>query len=385
MAIKKHMRILIIAFSPLDRDSRVYRQLLFFKSFPHSEITVAGYTDPKIDDVNFVRLDEGVPKSLVAKAFSGIKLKLGRFEQFYWEDEKVKSALGQLNGLCFDIIVANDLPTLPLSLNLARKNGAKVLIDCHEYTPREFDDQFKFSFFLKKYWDYICRKYLPKSDIFTTVCCSLADEYQKNYGGDWKVITNAPFYADLNPKALDNSCIRLIHHGIITPSRHTEKMIELMNYLDERYLLDLMLINTNPSYFSRLKRLAKNNPRINFRDPVAMTEIVDTINNYDIGLFLLPPFIFNYQMALPNKLFDYIQARLAVAIWPSPEMSKIVKQYECGVVANDFSVGSMAKALNALSSEDIMRYKMNSHKAAATLCAEKNHELFIGLINSLLD
>jgi hypothetical protein len=32
-------------------------------------------------------------------------------------------------------------------------------------------------------------------------------------------------------------------------------------------------------------------------------------------------------MALPNKFFEFIQARLAVAIWPSPEMSKITKTF----------------------------------------------------------
>ena len=55
-----------------------------------------------------------------------------------------------------------------------------------------------------------------------------------------------------------------------------------------------------------------------------MHEIVDTIAEYDIGLFILSPINFNYYHALPNKLFEFIQARLAIAVSPSPEMARIV-------------------------------------------------------------
>jgi hypothetical protein len=89
-------------------------------------------------------------------------------------------------------------------------------------------------------------------------------------------------------------------------------------------------------------------------------------------------------MALPNKLFEFIQARLAVATWPSPEMAKIVRNYGCGLVSDDYSVSSMAKCLNQLSSEDVMLFKEASNKAAATLCAEINMEKFNQLVNSLL-
>jgi hypothetical protein len=33
---------------------------------------------------------------------------------------------------------------------------------------------------------------------------------------------------------------------------------------------------------------------------------------------------------------EFIQARLAVAVDPSPEMARLVQRYGCGVVAPDF-------------------------------------------------
>ena len=136
--------------------------------------------------------------------------------------------------------------------------------------------------------------------------------------------------------------------------------------------------------YRKLERLVSKRENIQFVDPVKMSQISRKINSYDIGLFLLWPKSFSYRMALPNKIFEYIQGRLAVAIWPSPEMEKIVKKYELGVVSDNFTIASMAEKLNALKLEDIMRFKMNSHKVANDLCAEKNCEILIDVVKDLL-
>jgi hypothetical protein len=218
----------------------------------------------------------------------------------------------------------------------------------------------------------------------TTVCQGIADEYEKNYGCKCTVITNAGFYEDLSAKPLLDGRVRMIHHGGVNPSRKIENMLELMNQLDERFRLDLMLVDNGSSYYRKLRALARDNDRVRFRDPVPMKDISRTINEYDIGLYLLPAGGFNNRMALPNKLFEFIQARLAIAIWPSPEMARIVREHGCGVVCEDYTVGSMAKCLNRLSSEDIMLFKERANEASAVLCAESNMETFNQLVDALL-
>jgi len=54
--------------------------------------------------------------------------------------------------------------------------------------------------------------------------------------------------------------------------------------------------------------------RMNFMAPVKMQELVNQSNQYDVGVFSLPPTNFSYMNALPNKIFEYIQARSALAI-----------------------------------------------------------------------
>lgn len=373
--------ILIISFSPLDRDPRVRRQILFLKD--HYRVVAAGLTDPEIQGVGYYPITRA-GRSLFRLGLGVLRLRMRQFEQFYWSSAIVQGALRSLSSERCDVIIANDLNTLPLALFLAKKTGAKVLLDAHEYEPGHFDDRWKFRLLFQRYSDYICRRYLPQVDAMVTVCQGIAEEYKRDYGVSCEVITNAPFYHKLAPSAVRNERIRVIHHGGTNRSRRPENMVFLMDHLDRRFTLDFMLVNNDSRIYRRLEHLAQNRPRVRFHDPVAFSNIVQTLNRYDIGLHLLPPNNFNHRMSLPNKLFEFIQARLAVAIWPSPEMARVVRQHRCGLVSKGFTIESIATALNALSSRDIALFKQQSHKAASFLSAEANRDIFVNVLRRLL-
>jgi len=130
--------------------------------------------------------------------------------------------------------------------------------------------------------------------------------------------------------------------------------------------------------------MAQSDPRINIIPPVSSSEVVTTVHKYDVGVFLIPPINFNYQNTLPNKLFDFIQARLGVAIGPTPEMAQIVTQYNTGVVSKDFTPRSLAVELNKLTKSDVENYKRNSGKAAGELNAEANAKKINEIIAGVL-
>lgn len=375
--------ILVISFSDLKRDPRVYRQLSFLKQRGF-KITALGLVNPNIDDVEFIQVQPDRRKDLKNRIKSAIELKLGKFEQYYWSSAKVKTAKSLLLGKNFDLIITNDLNSLPLAVKLAKAGRSKLLLDAHEYEPKRFDENLNFRFFFQAYWDYICRTYLSHTDAMVTVCDGIAQEYQRNYGVQPSVVTNAPLFQSIRPSFTNQQRIRMIHHGGVNRVRRLENMIQLMDRLDERFTLDFMLVPNQIDYVRELKQLGSRNSRINFIDPVPMPEISSFINQYDIGLYMLPPNSFNCRMALPNKLFEFIQGRLAVAIWPSPEMAKVVRHYQCGVVSEEFSIASMAKALNQLTTDQVSKLKQNSDKAASEVCAEKNFETLDRIISGLL-
>ena len=178
--------------------------------------------------------------------------------------------------------------------------------------------------------------------------------------------------------------MRMIHHGAAAPSRGIETMIEMMRHVDERFHLDLMLVPLSLPYLEKLSVLARKVPRTRIIPPVAMQDLVPAGNDYDIGLYLLRPSSFNNLHALPNKFFEFIQARLAVAIGPSPEMARIVRQFDCGIVADDFAPATLACALNSLTAADVDRMKAGSEKAAHVYTAENNAEKVREIVTSAL-
>jgi len=150
-------------------------------------------------------------------------------------------------------------------------------------------------------------------------------------------------------------------------------MIKMMKYLDpDKYELTFMLVRSDLKYYNHLVQISKKYKNIKFIEPVNFSEITKTLNSYDLGLFLILPEIFNYKYALPNKLYEFIQARLAIVIGPSIEMVKIINRYNLGVYSEDFTPKSLAKTIVKLTPEKILEYKKNSDKHAKKLSAEEN-------------
>jgi hypothetical protein len=380
LRIKALKKILILTFSCVEDDPRVSRQVDVLSK--HYALTVAGRSNSGIHGAQFIDI---IPrsKSAIQKVAGALMLKTGRFEHYYWTLPDVENALAKLKGRQFDLVIANDVETLPLALKISP--GAKLLLDAHEYAPNEFEDRRIWTFFARKYTtSFLCREHLSKVDSMTTVCESIADEYARNFNIPKPfVVLNAPRLQNLEPQPCTER-IRLIHHGKAIPSRKLELMIEMMDHLDERFSLDFMIIGTDARYVQALARSASSNPRIRFRSPVPLQEIPRSLNGYDIGLFLLPPTNFNYAHALPNKFFEFIQARLAVAIGPSPEMARYVRNYACGIVSRDFTPQRLAGALNELKAGDIYRMKMNAHRAAKDLSFETSEKVLLDTVRSLL-
>lgn len=344
-------------------------------------LTVAGYGPRPDADIQFVALERS-PASIVRKAFWAAKLMLGAFDSYYWNQQQVRSAIAQLGAEKFDLVIANDVSSAPLAFRLA--GDAPVMVDAHEYSPREFEDRRLWRVLFGRYIHDLCARFLPRAAAMTTVCRGIADEYERVYGVAPVVIHNAPFDQCMKPSPMVEGRIRLIHHGAAIRSRHLVVMIEMMAYLDERFSLDFMLMESDSSYMQELREAAKSDPRIRFIPPVPMPEICRHLNDYDIGVFLLPPVNFNYEHALPNKFFEFVQACLGIAIGPSPEMASLLRIYQCGVVSDSFSARSLASSLQRLDASAVAAFKNASHAAVAELSYEHDGKVLLSEVARLL-
>jgi hypothetical protein len=111
-------------------------------------------------------------------------------------------------------------------------------------------------------------------------------------------------------------------------------------------------------------------PNVRLIPSVSFAEIIPFISNYDLGVYSLAPISFNNQMALPNKFFEFVQARLPMVIGPSPVMLKYMEKYQIGKVCRDFGSESLAEAIRTISKEDLMTFRSNLDVAARELSME---------------
>jgi Glycosyl transferase 4-like domain len=374
-------RILSISFSDLARDPRVSRQIDWMAE--RHEVSTAGTGKPGRDDLKFIPIHHTLGGKL-AKAVRGIKL-LARFnESVYWN--AYGSAFAALQNKRPDLIVANDLDALPIAVRLAERAGSKVLYDAHEYAPREFDDSWRWRIMRGPYATAMTKRYAPRANAMTTVGVAIAQEFERLIGVRPEVITNAPsFDPSLTPSPLVDGKIRLVHHGAAIASRKIENMIAVAPHLDERFELSFQLVENDPAYAARLRGMAKPHPQIRFLPPAPMRELPQRLNPFDLGIYLLEPTNFNNKNALPNKFFEFLQGRLGIVIGPTPEMARIVRENGCGTVANDFRPESLAKTLNALTGDDVARFKQAAHAAAQTYSAETNREKWMTIVDGVLN
>jgi len=370
-------RVLVLSFSDLASDPRVDRQLAALGA--RHEVVAAGLAPPRTDVTEFIDISTPARGGL-DRALGLARLVARRYDSAYWKHPKNIAVLDLLRRVRVDAVLANELPALPLALHL----DVPVVFDAHEYAPREFDEKLWWRAILAPYVRWQCRRYIPQAASITTVGEAIAAEYEHDTGVRPVVVLNAPPRADLEPTPVHEP-VRILHHGGAQAGRRLEEMIRVADLLDERFTLDLVLVESTRGYRDELIRGARHNPRIRFPEPRPMHELVSFANEYDIGLYLLPPLNFNQRYALPNKFFEFVQGRLAVAVGPSPEMARLVRRHGLGVVTDDFEAETMAAALSALDASAIDAYKRASHAAADDLCAERNAALWLDAVEAALE
>lgn len=159
-----------------------------------------------------------------------------------------------------------------------------------------------------------------------------------------------------------------------------------MRALDDRVTLDLFLVpgGDGGAYQRSLEQRAAGCDRIRFRAPVAPAALPATLNGYDVGVFVIPPTHTNARLTLPNKFFDFVQARLGIVVGPTIEMQRLVEKHGLGVVADGFAVDDVVRALGSLTPDAVRTFKAASAAAARELSFETDAAVIGELVAPLL-
>lgn len=353
------------------------------------DVFTAGFAPTLFTDVPFISAKRAAETemSLTDKIWRHIRYKFYTYtknwEALYWVDWRIVSN-DELQRHKFDLIIVQNINFLPVAFRIA--NGySKVMFETQEIYFAQYDGNEEWVRKHQPRIKYLCQKYIPLCDLVSFPTIEVCDYFKEFFQVQRQLITtSAGIYHELQPTAVNPENIRIIHHGIADPNRNLQLTIDMIEHVDKRFHLYFMLVKSNPDYFSFLKDKARNKANVHFCDPVPTNKIVTALHPYDIGHFCIPPIHTNFKFTCPNKYWEFIQARLCVAVGPYVSLKRITEKYNTGIIFNDFSIETQAHQLNSLTPRDIENYKNQSHLHAYELSAEPQAEKILEAVNELM-
>lgn len=284
----------------------------------------------------------------------------------------------------FDVLLSNDLDTLPANFLISKFINKPLAYDSHEYftevpelihRPR-----------VKHIWEWLEKKMLPKIKYAYTVCDSIANMYNKKYSTPFRVVRNVPmsFIPEKQPTKQTAEKI-ILYQGAINIGRGLEQAILAMRYTEDTKLIIIGDGDIKP----QLKKLVEKENlqnKVEFTGRLPLEELMKHTSQADLGLSIEEDIGLNYRFALPNKLFDYIQAQVPVLVTNLPEMDAIVKKYNIGETTSSLEPEKLAKKITeALNNQDKRkRWKQNLKIAAQELTWENEEKVIHGIFSKFL-
>jgi glycosyltransferase involved in cell wall biosynthesis len=269
-----------------------------------------------------------------------------------------------------DLWLANDWNALPIVRRLVREQGVPFVYDTHELACEEFAQ--------RRYWRLVHRpmvieverRGLAEAALATCVSEGIAEHLQRFYRLPQRplVVRNMPAY-EARPFRPTGEAIEVLYHGIVSPGRGLEACIRSLALWRPEFRFTIRGPVT-PAYRTALMNeavAAGVAARLRFAPPVPVTEIVAAASASDVGLFALPAHSQQNRYALPNKIFEYMMAGLALCISDLPEMVRILEAHRLGVPIRGMEPAAIAAAVNALDRSRIDGYKRNALAAAKEL------------------
>lgn len=262
-----------------------------------------------------------------------------------------------------------------------KKIGAKVIFDIKDYYPREFEGSLNFMVFEGFYRKLVFKSFLPGVDAKITVSNGLRNLLKNEYFTDSVVLYNAPQYQNLSAGRVEHGIFRCVHHGAFIGERGFDELVKCRGFNETR-TLDLFLVG-DTSKFSSYNGNDRH-PSIQLKDPVAPSQIIKTLHGYDIGIIFYPQTKnINLTHCLPNKFFEYVQARLMIITTPLADIAELVEKHNLGIVLPSFSIEALEACLKSLTLEQVMLHKQAAHEASRELCFENEANKLKSIMQSL--
>lgn len=254
-----------------------------------------------------------------------------------------------LEGMEADVVVAHDVPMLPVGAWLADRCGARLVFDSHElWTEKNFPRAWRDA------WARVERRHVGRCDAVITVNASIAGELECRHGiARVHVITNAAPAPPAQARSLRERCgvpagsRVLLYQGSFSAGRQLPQCVEAMHMVQTG---DVHLVLLGDGVLrTTLRRAAARGAargRIHVLPAVPQDELLAWTASADAGLVPYVADCMNNRLCTPNKLYEFIAAGLPILASDLPELRAAIVGNGLGMVADLGSPMLIARAID---------------------------------------
>lgn len=297
------------------------------------------------------------------------------------------------------IVHAHDLNTLPIGYLAAKLSGAKLIYDSHELWSGAVSMN-RLPGWIRRIGLFLERQLASRADAVITVSDSIADVMSRKLNiSRPTVIRNLPeLAAEEGPHPNGKGPLRtalgiapeiplLLYQGGLGPHRGLTLLIDAMLLIHNEDAV-LVFLGDGPQLRLLQEMVTEKGleRQVLFHPTVPAKDLHLRTREATAGVYAMEGVVENHRIALPNKLFEFIQAGLPVLVSDLPEMAKIVRTHGVGEVFPDGRADILAEKLDSLLSDEakLKRYSAAAFAAAKELNWGKERFILVELYGSLL-
>ena len=219
----------------------------------------------------------------------------------------------------------------------------------------------------------------------------IAKIYSNKYQVPVKVIRNiTPELIDkkvdktLSEKIKGENKMLILQGAGINIDRGAEEAVMMMQYLENT----ILFIIGGGDIFEKLKELVKKfnlKNKVFIKDKIPYKELMEYTKIADLGLSLDKGTNLNYELSLPNKVFDYIQAQIPLLVSNRKIVAELVTKNNIGLVTQTHNPKDLAKIVKDifLDKEKINIWKTNLVKTSEVYTWKNESKKLIHIFNNL--
>lgn len=382
------MRIAVLSYTGLTNDQRVLRTIAALAEQGH-EVTALAFGPAPAIDATFVPLPRPAGLALqrlsLALTHAPANLLPASAEPLHFLVPAHSEARRALIALRPDIVHANDAASLPAAMAAKRATGARVVYDSHEFATEEHLGNLQWRLVARRHVTELESRHIAAADRVITVSDGIADALRARYALSRRpqVVRSTPRYQAV-PRHEAADPVRLLFHGILKPERGIEELIAAMRLLPGHVLT--LRGSGAPGYLDGLRALAARHgvsTRVSFEPAVAPDQVVASAATHDVGIFCAPILSRQNRFAMPNKIFEYLMAGLAIVVADGTDLARLVGERGCGVVAGSATPDAIAEAILRLEPERLRACRDAARIAARELCWERESESLVRIYTEL--